>query len=82
MTRLCPLRNAIVHGDRVPDELWEHGHSQLHHMHDRLISTLRIVTANEVGDDLLRMRQSERTFARAADEAAAYLREARAWAGA
>ena len=39
MTRLCRLRNAIVHGDRVPDELWEHeGHSQLNHMHDRLIA--------------------------------------------
>ncbi len=83
MTRLCALRNAIVHGDRVPDELWEHeGHSQLNHMHDRLISTLRIVAANQVGDDLLRIRQSERTFARAAHEAAAYLREARARAGA
>lgn len=23
MTRLCALRNAIVHGDRVPDELWD-----------------------------------------------------------
>jgi hypothetical protein len=52
MTRLCALRNAIVHGNRVPDELWEHeGHSQLNHMPDRLISTLRIVAANEVGDD-------------------------------
>jgi hypothetical protein len=48
----------------------------------RLISTLRIVAANEVGDDLLRIRQSERTLARASNEAAAYLREARARAGA
>jgi len=43
---------------------------------------LRIVAANEVGDDLLHTRQSERTFARAASEAAAYLREACARAGA
>jgi hypothetical protein len=83
MTRLCELRNAIVHGDRVPEELWEHeGHSHLNHMHDRLISTLRIVAANEAGDDLLRIAQSERAFVRAAHQAAAYLREARARADA
>src|SRR5436305_7443366 len=41
-----------------------------------------MVAANEVGEDLLRIRQSEHTFARAAYEAAAYLREARARAGA
>ena len=68
MTRLCELRNAIVHGDRVPAELWEHeGHHQINEIHDRLISALRIVVADETGDPVLRLRKSERVFARMAE---------------
>jgi hypothetical protein len=78
MTRLCELRNAIVHGDEVPAELWEHeGQPQLNWVHDRLIAALRIFVADQTGDALLRLRCSERLLPRAGEEAAAWLRAAR-----
>jgi hypothetical protein len=78
MTRLCALRNAIVHGDEVPAELWEHeGHPQLNWVHDRLIAALRIFVATKAWDALLRLRSSERLLPRAAEQAAAFLRAAR-----
>jgi hypothetical protein len=43
ITRLCELRNAIVQGDEVPDDLWRHeGHHHLLHLHDRLIGALPV----------------------------------------
>ena len=47
MTRLCELRNKIVHGDPIPGALWRHnGHHQIDHVHDRLIRALRAFVAN------------------------------------
>lgn len=78
MARLCELRNAIVHGDEVPDELWTHeGHHHINHAHDRLIDCLLAAVANETGDALLRLRGSERMFARMAEEMAEALRDLR-----
>jgi hypothetical protein len=78
ITRLCQLRNAIVHGDEVSGELWEHeGNHQLNHVHDRLISALRIFVAEKAGDALLRLPAVDRLFARAAQQAQDFLREAR-----
>jgi hypothetical protein len=65
VTRLCELRNAIVHGDEVSDELWRHdGHHQLNHIHDRLIDALSIVVADRAGDPLLRLPRRDRLFSR------------------
>ncbi|MEK6228557.1 MAG: hypothetical protein AABM31_04415 [Actinomycetota bacterium] len=76
MTRLCALRNAIVHGDEVPDELWEHqGQHQLSHIHDKLIAALRLSVAEQVGDVLLKLPKSERVFPPIAQEMADRLRE-------
>jgi hypothetical protein len=62
---------------QVPVELWEHeGHHQLDHIHDRLIWTLRIVVAEQTGDPVLRLTKTNPTLHTAAQEAAAYLREA------
>lgn len=70
MHRLCELRNAIVHGDDIPDELWEHdGSSQLVQMHDRLIGALRIFVAQATGDSLLELPLADRGFRRAWAEA-------------
>jgi hypothetical protein len=78
MTRLCALRNAIVHGQEVPTELWEHeGQPQLNWVHDQLIAALRIFVATKAGDALLRLRCSERPLGRAAEQAAAWLRATR-----
>jgi hypothetical protein len=76
LTRLCVLRNTIVHGDKITDELWEHeGHHQLNHIHDRLIAALRIVVAEQFGDPLLRLTQSDRLFPRIAQQAARHLQQ-------
>ena len=70
LTRLCELRNAIVHGDHVPAKLWHHdGGHQLNHVHDRLLDVLRVAVSGQVGDPLLRMPSSERSWARASSEA-------------
>lgn len=46
LTRLSMLRNAIMHGDEVPDDLWKHeGHHQLNLVHDELIAALRAFAA-------------------------------------
>lgn len=46
LTRLSMLRNAIMHGDEVPNDLWEHeGHHQLNLVHDKLIAVLRAFIA-------------------------------------
>jgi hypothetical protein len=55
ITRLCALRNAIVHGDEVPDELWQHeAQHQLNHIHDRLIAALRVYVAAAAGRSAFR----------------------------
>lgn len=71
MTRLCELRNAIVHGREVAAELWEHEkHHQLNHVHDKLIVALRRSVADLVGSPLLGLSVSDRTWAHVAQQAA------------
>jgi hypothetical protein len=71
MTRLCELRNAIVHGDEVPAELWEHeDRHQLDHIHDNLVVALRRSVAGLVGNPSLRLGMLDRVWARAAQQAA------------
>jgi hypothetical protein len=65
LTRLCDLRNAITHGNDIPDDLWQHeGHHQLDHLHDNLQLVLRSYLAEEIGDEHLRLAKSKRRFAR------------------
>jgi hypothetical protein len=65
LTRLSMLRNAIMHGDEVPDDLWKHeGHHQLNLVHDKLIAALRAFAAQSTGDELLASSPSEREAAR------------------
>jgi hypothetical protein len=69
LTRLCELRNAIVHGDEVPSELWEHeGSHQLNHIHDRLIDAIRIAVADAVNDPALKLPLEDRSLERALDQ--------------
>jgi len=69
--RLCDLRNAIVHGDEISADLWEHeGKHQIQHTHDRLVQALRIVVADAVDDWPLRLPPSERGFQRVLAEMA------------
>jgi hypothetical protein len=76
MTRLCELRNAIVHGEEVPDQLWTHeGHHHIDHAHDRLIDCLLATVAAERQDPVLRLRGSERMFKRRAEEMSELLHE-------
>jgi hypothetical protein len=71
MTRLCELRNAIVHGHEIPVELWEHqDHHQLDHIHDRLIVALRTSVARLVDDPSLKLAMSDRAWARIGQQAA------------
>ena len=71
MTRFCELRNAIVHGQQIPADLWDHqGHHQLNHIHDRLITALRTAVAKLVGDSLLQLVISDRAWARIREQAA------------
>lgn len=66
LTRLCELRNAIMHGAEVPKELWTHdGHHQLNQVHDKLLLALRAFAAERSGDDLLRLTLQDRIWARA-----------------
>jgi hypothetical protein len=59
------LRNAIMHGDEVPDDLWKHeGHHQLNLVHDNLIAALRAFSAESAGDELLALSLPDRNAAR------------------
>lgn len=61
LTRLSMLRNAIMHGDEVPDELWTHdGHHQLNLVHDKLVAALRAFVAQSAGDELLALSLRDR----------------------
>jgi hypothetical protein len=72
MTRLCGLRNAIVHGDEITEDMWQHdGSHQVNQIHDRLLSALRAYLANVAGDNLLRLRCQDRGFSRARQRAEA-----------
>lgn len=65
LTRLSMLRNAIMHGDEVPDELWKHeGHPQLNLVHDKLIAALRAFAAESAGDELVALSLPDRGIAR------------------
>ncbi len=65
LTRLSMLRNAIMHGDEVPDDLWKHeGHHQLNLVHDNLVAALRAFAAESAGDDLLALSLPNRDNAR------------------
>jgi hypothetical protein len=65
LTRLSMLRNAIMHGDEVPDDLWKHeGHHQLNLVHDNLLAALRAFAAESAGDDLLALSPPDRDIAR------------------
>jgi hypothetical protein len=74
MSRLCELRNAIVHGREVAAALWEHeGQHQLDHIHDKLIAALRTCVAELVGDPSLRLGMPDRAWARVGQQAAEML---------
>lgn len=76
ITRLCELRNAIMHGDDVAEELWHHdGHHQLSHIHDSLLKALRAQVAAAVNDPLLRLPKRDRIFPRASQEALEMMKE-------
>jgi hypothetical protein len=65
LTRLSMLRNAIMHGDEVPDDLWTHqGHHQLNLVHDKLLVALRAFAAESADDDLLALAPRDRDIAR------------------
>jgi hypothetical protein len=65
LTRLCDLRNAIMHGQDIPEELWQHeGHHQLDHIHDQLLVLLRFYVAEATQDEHLRLPKDQRGFAR------------------
>ncbi len=65
LTRLSMLRNAIMHGDEVPDDLWVHeGHHQLNLVHDKLLVALRALAAESADDDLLALSPRDRDIAR------------------
>jgi hypothetical protein len=67
--RFCEFRNAIVHGDEIPEEMWIHEEqSHLNWAHDFLIRALKAVVAQETGDELLRQRLGDRLFPRLAQE--------------
>jgi hypothetical protein len=69
LTRLCELRNAIVHGDDVSEDLWEHdGSHQLDHIHDHLIEAMRAALSKGADDPALKDPPGERAFARAMQE--------------
>jgi hypothetical protein len=69
LTRFSELRNAIVHGDQIDDEMWRHDeHHQINHIHDRLIHAIKLVVAGGADDELLRLRLGDRVFPRLADE--------------
>jgi hypothetical protein len=77
LTRLSELRNAIVHGNEIPEALWHHdGHHQILQIHDRLLHVLRLVVAEHAHDPALRLPISERSFHRAARAAYQMLRAA------
>ena len=74
LTRLSQLRNTIVHGDELDEDLWHHdGHHHLNQIHDRLIAGLRVVVADGIGDAALRAPPGERVWIRAAEEARQHL---------
>jgi hypothetical protein len=66
MTRLCQLRNAIIHSELVADDLWEHeDQHQINHVHDRLLEALRRFISEAAGDPLLRLDRFDRVMHRA-----------------
>lgn len=76
LTRLCDLRNAIMHGDDVPEDRWQHdGQHHLHHLHDNLLIALRIYLADETDDEFLKIPVSDRGLKRAHQEAVKILEE-------
>ncbi len=65
LTRLSMLRNAIMHGDEVSDDLWKHdGHHHLNLVHDKLIAALRAFAAESAGNELLALSLPDRDIAR------------------
>jgi hypothetical protein len=70
LTRLSMLRNAIVHGDEVTDDLWRYeGSHQLNLIHDKLVAALRAFAAEGGDDDLLALSPAERATERRHAEA-------------
>ena len=66
MTRLCRLRNAIIHSELVADDLWEHeDQHHVNHIHDRLLEALRRFISEAAGDPLLRLGTFDRVLHRA-----------------
>lgn len=66
MTQLCRLRNAIMHGDEVPKDLWSHeDHHHVNWIHDKLLKALRARVSQAVDDQLLRLPYRDRIFPRA-----------------
>lgn len=79
LTRLSMLRNAIMHGDEIPDELWMHeGHHQLNLVHDNLIAALRAFVAESAGDVVLALSLPDRGIAQRQAEMVKAVRAMRA----
>ena len=48
MTRLCQLRNVIIHSELVADDLWLHeDQHHVNHVHDQLLEAAHIVGDRE-----------------------------------
>lgn len=66
MTRICELRNRIVHGDEVPNDLWFHDDQhQVSQIHDHLVASIRRLIAKETGDQTFEADPRRRSFHRA-----------------
>lgn len=73
MTAFSELRNAIVHGDEVPAELWEYeGLGQEFQALDRLLRGLKVFLAGVTGDESLRKAYGDRKLMQKWRETVAY----------
>lgn len=73
MTEFSELRNAIVHGDEIPAELWEYdGFGQEFQALDRLLLGLKSFLARAVEDESLRMAYGDRKLMQKWCETVAY----------
>lgn len=76
LVHLTELRNAIVHGNPITDDMWLHeGQHHLAIAHDTLIRCLKATVATEAEDSALRKSLRDRGIERATGEALEFLRQ-------